>query len=73
MKLRDPINWLHPRSAVVMHDLGMTLLAWWLANTLRYAMLPYGQELDIISRQTLIVLGVGWPDPPAGTGDRAAR
>jgi FlaA1/EpsC-like NDP-sugar epimerase len=58
VKLRDPINWLHPRSAVVMHDLGMTLLAWWLANTLRYAMLPYGQELDIISRQTLIVLGV---------------
>ncbi|HEX7370871.1 MAG TPA: nucleoside-diphosphate sugar epimerase/dehydratase [Rhodanobacteraceae bacterium] len=36
----------------------MTLLAWWLANTLRYAMLPYGQRLDLLSWQTLIVLGV---------------
>ncbi|MBS0382673.1 MAG: polysaccharide biosynthesis protein [Proteobacteria bacterium] len=49
---------IHPRTAVVVHDLVMTLLAWWLANTLRYAMLPYGQHLDLLSWPTLIVLGV---------------
>src|SRR5690348_11141004 len=49
---------IHPRSAVVIHDLAVTLLAWWLANTLRYAMLPYGQRLDLLSWQSLIVLGV---------------
>ncbi|HEX5960271.1 MAG TPA: nucleoside-diphosphate sugar epimerase/dehydratase [Rhodanobacteraceae bacterium] len=58
MKLPDLPFKVHPRTAVVLHDLAVTLLAWWLANTLRYAMLPYGQHLDLLSWQTLIVLGV---------------
>jgi FlaA1/EpsC-like NDP-sugar epimerase len=58
MNLRELPARVHPRAAVVMHDLGMTVLAWWLANTLRYAMLPYGQSLDLLRWQTLIVLGV---------------
>lgn len=58
MNLRDVASKIHPRTAVVVHDLGVTLLAWWLANTLRYAMLPYGQHLELLSWQTLIVLGV---------------
>ncbi len=58
MKMRDLASRIHPRTAVVIHDLAVTLLAWWLANTLRYAMLPYGQRLDLLSWQTLIVLGV---------------
>jgi FlaA1/EpsC-like NDP-sugar epimerase len=58
MKLSDLVGKIHPRSAVVLHDLGVTLLAWWLANTLRYEMLPYGQHLVLFSWQTLIVLGV---------------
>ncbi len=58
MKLRDLFGTIHPRTAVVVHDLAVTLLAWWLANTLRYAMLPYGQQLDLLSWQTLIVLAV---------------
>ncbi len=58
MNLRDVIGRIHPRTAVVIHDLAVTLLAWWLANTLRYAMLPYGQKLDLLSWETLIVLGV---------------
>ncbi|MGH8113910.1 MAG: polysaccharide biosynthesis protein [Rhodanobacteraceae bacterium] len=58
MNLRDLPGKIHPRTAVVVHDLGVTLLAWWLANTLRYAMLPYGQRLDLLGWQTLIVLGV---------------
>jgi FlaA1/EpsC-like NDP-sugar epimerase len=56
--MRDLAGRIHPRTAVVLHDLAVTLLAWWLANTLRYAMLPYGQKLDLLSWQTLIVLGV---------------
>jgi len=58
MKTPELAGWVHPRTAVVIHDLAVTLLAWWLANTLRYAMLPYGQRLDLLSWQTLIVLGV---------------
>jgi FlaA1/EpsC-like NDP-sugar epimerase len=58
MNVRDLVGRIHPRTAVVIHDLAVTLLAWWLANTLRYAMLPYGQKLDLLSWQTLIVLGV---------------
>ncbi len=58
MMLRDPFGKVHPRAAVVLFDLAVTVLAWWLANTLRYAMLPYGQQLDLLSWQTLIVLGV---------------
>ena len=58
MSLRDLGTRIHPRTAVVVHDLVVTLLAWWLANTLRYAMLPYGQHLDLLSWQTLIVLVV---------------
>ncbi len=58
MKLPDLFGKVHPRTAVVVHDLAVTLLAWWLANTLRYAMLPYGQHLNLLSWQTLFVLGV---------------
>lgn len=58
MNLRDVSGRFHPRTAVVLHDLAVTLLAWWLANTLRYQMLPFGQHLDLVSWQTLIVLGV---------------
>ncbi len=31
---------MHPRTAVVMHDLGMVMLAWWAAKSLRYALMP---------------------------------
>ncbi len=33
---RIRIGVLHPRAAVVLHDLGMVALAWWLAKLLRY-------------------------------------
>ncbi|HJP98769.1 MAG TPA: polysaccharide biosynthesis protein, partial [Rhodanobacteraceae bacterium] len=58
MDLRELAGKIHPRTAVVVHDLGVTLLAWWLANTVRYAMLPYGQQLNLLDWQTLVVLGV---------------
>ena len=34
------IGLIHPRIAVVMHDLLMTALAWWIAKLLRYALSP---------------------------------
>jgi FlaA1/EpsC-like NDP-sugar epimerase len=58
MSMRELVGRVHPRSAVVIHDLAVALFAWWLANTLRYAMLPFGQVLTLLSWQTLIVLGV---------------
>jgi len=38
---------IHPRFAVVVHDLLVAALAWWLAKTLRYAMKP--DELVVFS------------------------
>ena len=51
-------GWVHPRTAVVVHDLVMTLLAWWLANTMRYAMVPYEHHVALFGWGLLIVLGV---------------
>src|SRR5579875_2130922 len=58
MKLRKLAARIHPRTAVVAHDLLVTLIAWWLSNTLRYEMLPYRQHVDLLAWPTLIVLGV---------------
>ena len=40
MLLRNAVAAIHPRVAVVIHDLGMVALAWWLAKVLRYALQP---------------------------------
>jgi FlaA1/EpsC-like NDP-sugar epimerase len=40
MSLRKLVGFIHPRVAVVFHDLVVTALAWWLAKWLRYALLP---------------------------------
>jgi FlaA1/EpsC-like NDP-sugar epimerase len=40
MSLRKPVDFIHPRVAVVIHDLAMTALAWWVAKLLRYAFAP---------------------------------
>ncbi|KRE89131.1 multidrug MFS transporter [Frateuria sp. Soil773] len=40
MSLRKLIGIIHPRTAVVVHDLAMACLAWWIAKTLRYALKP---------------------------------
>ena len=40
MLLRKLVGIIHPRVAVVAHDLFMTALAWWLAKLLRYALRP---------------------------------
>jgi uncharacterized membrane protein YjgN (DUF898 family) len=38
MSLRKLIGVIHPRMAVVVHDLLMAALAWWIAKALRYAL-----------------------------------
>ncbi len=40
MSLRRFVGFIHPRIAVVLHDLVMTALAWWIAKMLRYALKP---------------------------------
>ncbi|WEN13833.1 nucleoside-diphosphate sugar epimerase/dehydratase [Rhodanobacter sp. AS-Z3] len=40
MSLRKFVAFIHPRIAVVLHDLVMAVLAWWLAKLFRYALVP---------------------------------
>ena len=40
MSLRKLVGFIHPRIAVVLHDLAMAVLAWWIAKLLRYALKP---------------------------------
>jgi hypothetical protein len=49
MSLRKLVGFIHPRIAVVAHDLAMTALAWWIAKMLRYAFNPD----EIVSFQLL--------------------
>ncbi|HEX7817404.1 MAG TPA: polysaccharide biosynthesis protein, partial [Dyella sp.] len=42
MSLRKWIGVIHPRSAVVLHDLLMAALAWWIAKMLRYDLVNDG-------------------------------
>jgi FlaA1/EpsC-like NDP-sugar epimerase len=40
MSLRKLVGFIHPRVAVVLHDLAMAALAWWIAKLFRYALKP---------------------------------
>ena len=40
MSLRKSVAFIHPRIAVVLHDLLVTAIAWWIAKWLRYALRP---------------------------------
>lgn len=40
MSLRRLVGFIHPRIAVVLHDLAMAALAWWIAKLSRYALKP---------------------------------
>jgi FlaA1/EpsC-like NDP-sugar epimerase len=56
--LRKLISKVHPRAAVVAHDLLMVAIAWILAGALRYALLPQPLPLDIFTPELVIVLAV---------------
>ena len=49
MSLRKLVGFIHPRVAVVIHDLAMTAFAWWIAKMLRYTFNPG----DVVSFQLL--------------------
>jgi hypothetical protein len=49
MSLRKFVGIIHPRIAVVAHDLTMAALAWWIAKLLRYTFRPD----DIVSYHLL--------------------
>ncbi|HEY8587483.1 MAG TPA: nucleoside-diphosphate sugar epimerase/dehydratase [Rhodanobacter sp.] len=55
MSLRKLVGFIHPRVAVVLHDLGMTAFAWWLAKLLRYA-LEHGEGVHFAPLELLVVL-----------------
>jgi FlaA1/EpsC-like NDP-sugar epimerase len=56
MFLRKLIGIIHPRTAVVAHDLGMAALAWWIAKTLRYAVMPDLSPVGYLPLEFPIVL-----------------
>ncbi|HET6632788.1 MAG TPA: nucleoside-diphosphate sugar epimerase/dehydratase [Rhodanobacteraceae bacterium] len=56
--LRRLIGLIHPRAAVVAHDLLMVWLAWLLANGLRYAVLPHAPDVGWLAPETVIVVAV---------------
>lgn len=48
---------IHPRFAVVLHDLGMVALAWWISKILRYLLVHSGQP-DFMPMEFPLVLAV---------------
>ncbi len=56
MHLHKPATLIHPRTAVIMHDLVMVALAWWLAKLLRYALLGNVEATPLLASEFLIVL-----------------
>ena len=57
MRPRKLIGILHPRLAVVLHDLAMVALAWWLAKILRYTLMHTGVA-DFLPLEFPLVLAV---------------
>jgi FlaA1/EpsC-like NDP-sugar epimerase len=58
MPMRSVIGGIHPRLAVVMHDLAMVWLAWVATNWLRYSLLPDPQTVAWFAPEVAIVLAV---------------
>lgn len=57
MSLRKTIGIVHPRAAIVAHDLLMTALAWWAAKELRYTLDP-ALHIGFASLEFPVVLAV---------------
>ena len=56
MFLRKFIGIIHPRTAVVAHDLAMAAFAWWIAKSLRYALMPDLAPVSYLPMEFPIVL-----------------
>jgi FlaA1/EpsC-like NDP-sugar epimerase len=57
MSVRKLIATIHPRLAIVVHDLAMAALAWWIAKALRYALRP-DDALNFFMLEFPVVLSV---------------
>jgi FlaA1/EpsC-like NDP-sugar epimerase len=58
MPARSLVGAIHPRLAVVVHDLAMVWIAWLLANWLRYSIEPNSPPVAWFTVETLIVVAV---------------
>src|SRR5579859_1865315 len=58
MPARKVVAAIHPRLAVVAHDLAMTWIAWLAANWLRYSIEPTSPPVAWFAVETLIVVAV---------------
>jgi len=58
MKFRTVIAYIHPRLAVVGHDLAMVWLAWFSANWIRYNLLPVAPPIPLFGPEYAIVLSL---------------
>ena len=56
MRLRNLIATIHPRLAVVLHDLAMVWLAWIVTNWLRYSLVPNPPDLAWFAPETGIAV-----------------
>ncbi len=56
MGMRRLVTWIHPRSAVVLHDLVMVWIAWVGANWLRWSLAEDPRPVDPLDAEILVVL-----------------
>lgn len=52
------MSFIHPRTAVIVHDLFMTWAAWLISYTIRYSIWPESPELTWMNYELLFVIGV---------------
>jgi FlaA1/EpsC-like NDP-sugar epimerase len=56
VRWRNPVVAIHPRLAVVVHDLAMTWIAWTVVNMVRWSFQPNPPDLNAFGIEALIVL-----------------
>lgn len=57
MRGRSIVGWIHPRTAVVIHDLTMVWLAWIGANWLRWSLAEEPRAVPLLDPELIVVLG----------------
>lgn len=57
MTYKSLIGGIHPRLAVVLHDLVMVWLAWYVANVLRFTFVPDAEPVQVFALELPVVLG----------------
>lgn len=56
MRLGRLVGWIHPRTAVVVHDLAMVWVAWVGANWLRWSLVDHPRPVDPFDAEIAVVL-----------------